>query len=91
MLVAEHEPQRPPDLYIRGRAGRSPPISPRSLNAIISIRLSACQKRSLVMRNFWLSIAGAGRTMLASLIEGDTDPHFIPPDYPAELPLPVGL
>jgi hypothetical protein len=27
---------RAPDLYIRGRAGRSPPISPRSLNAIIS-------------------------------------------------------
>jgi len=30
----------PPDLYIRGRAGHSPPISPRSLKAIMTDKLT---------------------------------------------------
>jgi hypothetical protein len=56
MLAGEHEPQRqrPPDLYIRGRASRNPPIFPRSLNAIISTRFSICQKRSRLRKNFGL-------------------------------------
>jgi hypothetical protein len=42
LLVAEHEPQRPrpPDLYIRGPAGCRPPISPRSLKAIMTDKLT---------------------------------------------------
>ena len=37
-------------------AGRvaAPPISPRSLDEIISTRFSTCQKRSPVTRKFWL-------------------------------------
>jgi hypothetical protein len=37
---ARPQQPRPPDLYIRGRAGRSPPISPRGLKGIMTDKLA---------------------------------------------------
>ena len=39
-LMRIAEPERPPDLYIRSRAVAVPPISPRSLKAIMTDKLT---------------------------------------------------